>query len=76
MSTAIDVTKLRSILLADGWHRVADKSFAIGTYAFLQGGVTTTGKNGASAPAGFSFKDDAGYVLAGPMSAILATQFE
>lgn len=76
MSIAIDVTKLRAILLADGWHRIADKSFVIGTYAFLQGGVTTTGKNGGSAPAGFSFTDDAGYVLSGPMSALLATQLE
>lgn len=74
MSTSIDVTKLRSILLADGWHRVANTSFVVGTYAYLQGGVETAGGEGGAKTLGFSFTDDAGYVLLGPLSAILATQ--
>ena len=74
MSIAIDVAKVRSILLADGWHRIAANSFSVGEYQYVQAGATTVGGNGSAAPLGFKFKDDAGYVLAGPMSAILASQ--
>lgn len=76
MSIAIDVTKLRSILLADGWHRVAKQSFVVGTYAFQQGATTVAAGNGGPASQGFSFTDDAGYTLLGPLSAILAAQLE
>jgi len=73
MSMTIDVAKVRSVLLADGWHRVAEKSFGIDTYVYGEAGATSGG-NGGTATVGFRFKDDAGYVLSGPLSAILATQ--
>jgi hypothetical protein len=74
MSQAIDVTKVRSVLLADGWHRIAEHSFTVGPYEYLQAGATKSGGNGSAPPAGYRFKDDAGYVLTGPLSAILASQ--
>ncbi|HEX9582219.1 MAG TPA: hypothetical protein VF970_14040 [Gemmatimonadales bacterium] len=74
MSLAIDVTKVRSVLLADGWHRIVENSFAVDAYEYLQAGVTRSAGNGNAAPVGFRFKDDAGYLLSGPLSAILASQ--
>lgn len=74
MSIAIDVAKVRSVLLADGWHRIVENSFAVGAYEYVQAGVTKSGGNGSTAPVGFRFKDDAGYMLTGPLSAILASQ--
>ncbi|OGU35156.1 MAG: hypothetical protein A3K13_01035 [Gemmatimonadetes bacterium RIFCSPLOWO2_12_FULL_68_9] len=74
MSLAIDVAKVRSVLLADGWHRVAENSFAVDAYEYVKAGVTQSGGNGSTGPVGFRFKDDAGYVLSGPLSAILASQ--
>jgi len=73
MSMTVDVSKVRSVLLADGWHRVAEKSFGIDTYVYAQPGAPAGG-NGGAATVGFRFKDDAGYVLSGPLTAILATQ--
>jgi hypothetical protein len=73
MSMTIDIAKVRSVLLADGWHRVAEKSFGIDAYVYGQAGAPSGG-NGTTATIGFRFKDDAGYVLSGPLSAILATQ--
>ncbi|MBI3982042.1 MAG: hypothetical protein HY337_03965 [Gemmatimonadetes bacterium] len=74
MSIAIDVAKVRSVLLADGWHRIAGSSFTVGPYEYMQAGATKSGGNGGAVPAGFQFKDDAGYVLSGPLAAILASQ--
>ena len=73
MSQAIDVAKVRAILLADGWHKIANNSFDIGPYEFARGSETVRNGNGP-APVGISFKDDAGYFLYGPMTAILATR--
>jgi len=71
MSVTVDVVTVRSVLLSDGWHRVVEKSFTIGPYQFMQAGAAQSGGNGA---VGFRFKDDAGYVLSGPLSAIAASQ--
>ena len=38
MSLAIDIDRVKQILLADGqWHRVADDSFEIDAYEYLRG---------------------------------------
>lgn len=74
MSVTIDVAKVRSILLADGWHRVAEHSFAVAGYEYVQASAPKTAGNGNALPVGFTFKDDAGYVLSGPLSAVLASQ--
>jgi hypothetical protein len=72
MSLAIDVTKVRAILLADGWHRIAASSLVVGAYEFLQHEVTTSADG--HGVIGYQFTDDAGYVLCGPVSAILASR--
>ncbi len=74
MSFAIEIAKVRSVLLADGWHRVAENSFTVDAYEYVQAGGAKSGGNGGVGPVGFRFKDDAGYVLSGPLSAVLASQ--
>lgn len=71
MSITVDIAAVRSVLLSDGWHRVAGKSFTVGPFQYVQG---ETAQAGAGAAVGFRFKDNAGYVLTGPLSAILANQ--
>ncbi len=71
MSITVEIAAVRSVLLSDGWHRVAGKSFIVGPYQYVQGETT---QPGAGEAVGFRFKDDAGYVLTGPLSAILASQ--
>ncbi len=74
MSLAIDVTKVRAVLLADGWHKIANNSFDLGSYEYLRGTEPIpNGANGTS-PVGFRLKDDAGYLLYGPLTAILASR--
>lgn len=73
MSFAIDMAKVRSVLLLDGWHRVAANSFAVDAYEYVKAGEKSGG-NGSAGAAGFRFTDDAGYVLSGPLSAVLASQ--
>jgi hypothetical protein len=36
MSLSIDVHKVSAVLLADGWHEVADHSLVFDSYEFLQ----------------------------------------
>lgn len=38
MSLAIDVDAVTAVLLADGWHRVAKKSFFLDSYEYLWSG--------------------------------------
>ena len=67
MSLGINVNKVTAVLLADGWHEVADKSFKLGSFEFLgssegqqQDGeprlVHSAGANGICAT-GFQFAD-------------------
>lgn len=37
MSLEIEVDRVMSVLLADGWHDVAEKSFEIDAYEFIHG---------------------------------------
>jgi hypothetical protein len=39
MSLAIDVDEVNRVLLSDGWHDVAARSFALDSYEFLWSGV-------------------------------------
>lgn len=73
-SVTVDVVTVRSVLLSDGWHRVVDKSFTIGPYYYMQAGAAQSGASGGDGAVGFRFKDDAGYVFSGPLSAIVASQ--
>ena len=74
MSLAIDVGAVRAVLLADGWHKIADNSLSIDSYEYVQGGLTTQGSGNGVSAAGFRFKDEAGYILHGPLTAILASR--
>ena len=67
MSLGINVNKVTAVLLADGWHEVADESFKLGSFEFLgssegqqQDGeprlVHNAGANGICAT-GFQFAD-------------------
>lgn len=38
MSLAIDVDKVKAVLLADGWHEVQNDSFALDSYEYLWSG--------------------------------------
>lgn len=85
MSLAINVDNVVSVLLADGWHAVANASFNLDSYEYiwwsphanhtrddpdvLHGG----GQSGVCAT-GFSFEenDAPGHRCSGPLTAILA----
>lgn len=88
MSLAIDTDKVVGVLLADGWHGVAAKSFDIDSYEFLyyhnpsdpsdfmmsHGG----GQSGVCA-SGFMFTEtyegtSGGAKVYGPLTAILAVR--
>ncbi len=75
MSHAIDCSTIRSVLLADGWHRVSEHSFTLKRYEYVQGAEIrhTAGADGVCSTA-FQFADEAGYVLSGPLTSILASQ--
>jgi hypothetical protein len=79
MSLAIDVEKIATVLLADGWHLIDEKSFTLDSYEFLEfpddpngerfllhGG----GQSGVCAT-GYSFIENA-LRVSGPLTAVLA----
>ena len=69
MSLSIDVDEVMRVLLADGWHEVANSSFAIDAYEYLWKGQLVHGGDDG----GFSFDDKlTGMRVYGPMSALLA----
>lgn len=84
MSLAIDVDNVVRVLLADGWHNVADESFSIDAYEFLWSGRDGTRVADMdsdrdplclhSGGAGFAFSTDDGDRVCGPVSAILAVK--
>ena len=73
MSFAIDEATVRAVLLADGWHKVANNSFKVGSYEFVRGDAKNQQPSTAGA-VGFRLKDDAGYILCGPLTGVIATQ--
>lgn len=77
MSLAIDVDKVVSVLLADGWHEVLKESFELDSYEFTWSGsaVHGGGQSGVCAT-GFTFLvTEQGIKLAGPLTAILAVRY-
>lgn len=76
MSLYIDVNKVEQVLLADGWHVVVDKSFAMDSYEYHYEDFTTLGggQSGICAT-GFEFWEDGmDCLIAGPMTSILAVR--
>ena len=81
MSLSIDIGKVFSVLLADGWHDVANDSFVLDSYEYLwrEELVHGGGDSGVCAT-GFSFVEsyegmDIG-IVAGPLTAIQAVRVE
>lgn len=76
MSLAIEEDDVTAVLLADGWHTVADNSFYTDAYEYADGDRITVG--GGSVPGvpstGFLFRDESGEYLSGPLSSILAVK--
>lgn len=83
MSLAIDVDRVTAVLLADGWHHVANQSFTLDSYEYLWYPTNTRrsdfeilhggGQSGVCAT-GFAFQDTDGQTTAGPLTAILAVR--
>lgn len=78
MSLAIDVDRVASVLIADSWYAVADSSFTLDSYEYLWDGAAVLG--GGQDPLlpaiGFEFTESSGYVMAGPLTAILAVRYK
>ena len=75
MSLAIDVDKVSAVLLADGWHKMADQSFDLDAYEYVHGSETIhKGGQADVTSTGFTLKDDGGYIMYGPLTAILAVR--
>lgn len=74
MSLAIDIEKIRSVLLADGWHDITTGSFDLDAFEFISG-ENTIHKGGQSdvCATGFRFVDKSGTVC-GPLTTVLAVR--
>jgi hypothetical protein len=77
MSLAISADDVTAVLLADGWHEVAARSFDLDSYEYHEhaDGLMIHG-GGASGvcSTGFEFTTDEGDRLAGPLTAVLAVR--
>lgn len=63
----VETQKVDSVLLADGWHPVAEGSLVVGELSFLVGQrMRFAGREG------FQFKQTDGVTLSGPLTSILA----
>ena len=77
MSLSIDVNRVEKVLLADGWHHVAEQSFDLDAYEFVDEGVTVHGGGATGITAtGYVFRTQKGAVIAGPLTAVLAVAYE
>jgi hypothetical protein len=85
MSLMIDVDLVEAVLLADGWHPVADDSFTLSAYEFVWWSDSQSKQkdeptklhasgNGDVTSTGFSFHDRANLLISGPLTAIQAVR--
>ena len=76
MSLAIDVDTVVQVLLADGWHTVANASFSLDSYEYvLDDNVLVGGGQVAGVPStGALWKEPDGGLVACPLTAILAVK--
>jgi hypothetical protein len=80
MSLAINVGEVWRVLLADGWHDVAPSadsnqvsSFKLDAYEYVDGDLSGGQERAAGVSVlGFSFSEDGGGQLYGPLTSILA----
>ena len=77
MSLALDIDKVKAVLLADGWHAVAGESFMLDSYEYTWGEeVVHGGGNSGVCAIGFWFREESDAIYAGPLTAIRAVQME
>lgn len=87
MSLAIDVTRVTHVLLADGWHEVADRSFIVAPYEFgrpadpgADDGDLAALYNSNSmgiGPMGFEFTEArTSALIGGPLTSVIAVRRE
>jgi len=76
MSIAIDTDRITDVLLADGWHMVAGESFDLDSYEYVceEQLVHAGGRDRLITATGFTFTDDTGAQISGPLTAILAVR--
>lgn len=74
MSLDIQTNLVRAALLPDGWHEVADQSFDLDAYEFLEDRrhVLRGGQADGVPSIGFYFHNPAGNKYMGPLTSILA----
>lgn len=73
MSLAIDVDRVSSVLIAGSWYTVANNSFALDSYEYLWNGDALP-QDPLLPASGFAFTEPNGYVVAGPLTSILAVR--
>ncbi len=72
MSLNIEPDRVEEVLLADGWHAVARRTFALDAYEFVDGDEVLHG-----AGTGFSFVEDIDpgqVIVSGPLTSVLAVR--
>jgi hypothetical protein len=76
MSLAIQVDDVVSVLMDDGWHPVADKSFSVDAYEFLCGEDVLMGGGSVDggSSSGASWREPDGSYVACPLPAIKAVR--
>ena len=86
MSLAIDVNTVTAVLLPDGWHNVADRSFDIDSYEFVEHhrpdphrytqALLSEGGEPLIPASGFRFIEDDGDAtpIEGPLTSVLAVR--
>lgn len=74
MSLAIDLDDVTEVLLSDGWHPVAGRTFYLDSYEFKWDAefVLSGGQCDHVPSTGFSFETDGGQRISGPLTAVLA----
>ncbi len=81
MSLALDIDRITAVLLADGWHAVADYSFTIDAYEYLWGAadrepVLLGGQDRHITASGFQFRSTGNDLISGPLTSVLAVRTE
>lgn len=76
MSIAINTDRVTEVLLTDGWHIVDKNSFDLDSYEYLWGErLLLGGGHEPLIPAtGFTFLDETGSRISGPLTAVLAVR--
>lgn len=82
MSLAINVNRVKEVLLADGWHKVSLDSFGLDAYEYVDteegqkpdvSNILHGGGQSNVCATGFCFlEEDTDLIIAGPLTAILA----